>query len=379
MSSIISDELYLRCNTENQFNGTISDFLQDLYVSLSTKPLPIKVTLPDHGWDKFISIIYKAALQEPPEILYDDLIINKDLFGKLSGCIDNRVILGFSGGKDSTAVAHYLVAHGYDVVLYNAKGLNKQYPDEYGSAKSIAEYLGLEMITDNVRVGGHCDYPDNPVKNQLIMARMISWCIENSCYNVAMGMQLFAHDGVSNINYNMSDDCDLNRAFVGAIRQYIPKFDLFVFLRDPIHSIIYLLQQDKSLLDMCNQCVTPYRFRDMRKKYVENKYGVCLPSKRCGYCWKCNIEYLTRAYYGDIEKNDEYIRLHVIPCIRKKIQEFDNTISKTEAASMTDEEIINACIDIDAIVKYIKDESILADIGEISLQKNKNYARREYR
>ena len=80
----------------------------------------------------------------------------------------NNVVVCFSGGKDSTALAVKLKQEGKNVFLYFLKGINKSYSDEYIRASNIASLLNLPLFIDEVHLSGKNMFKENPVKNQVI-------------------------------------------------------------------------------------------------------------------------------------------------------------------------------------------------------------------
>ena len=62
--------------------------------------------------------------------------------------VNNTVILGFSGGVDSSVCAHLLIRQGYNVV-----GLYLDNADERARdfALSTADFMGIELIISRTR------------------------------------------------------------------------------------------------------------------------------------------------------------------------------------------------------------------------------------
>ena len=95
---------------------------------------------------------------------------------------NNKLLLLFSGGKDSTAAAIRFKELGYDVILYFLQGINPAYMDEIDRAKAVAEKLELPLVIEYMKVSGSGDFLENPTKNQLILSFAINYGIEHNIY-----------------------------------------------------------------------------------------------------------------------------------------------------------------------------------------------------
>ena len=100
----------------------------------------------------------------------------------------NRMIVCFSGGKDSTATALYWVEQGYEVYLYHLKGINKTYKDEWKSAEVVAEKLNLPLIIEEIELQGNQDWVEHPLKNMIVANMALQYGIRNkiTC-NISFG------------------------------------------------------------------------------------------------------------------------------------------------------------------------------------------------
>lgn len=207
---------------------------------------------------------------------------------------DNSVIVCCSGGKDSVALAIKLKKQGYHVILYFVKGANKSYPEEAQRIPEIAQYLNVPYyIEERFKFSGKSDFPDNPVKDQLISAMALNYAYEIGCNcNVAFGTTI-NNDSVTKNSFltAWSDTLEMQRAFETFIRHYIPKFNYIIDLDTELETID-IINKNYNILELTQSCVMPYRFRNKLKAINEEKYEIILPEHRCGSCQKCCREYI---------------------------------------------------------------------------------------
>ena len=217
------------------------------------------------------------------------------------------IIICCSGGKDSTAVALKLKEEGHNIILYYVKGINKAYPDEEKRIDKIANYLQVPYyIEDRFKFTGHSDFPDNPIKNQLILSMAANYAYEiNIGCNIAFGD--FKDDTVEkcNIMTSWSDTVEMNQAYLQFIKHYIPAFNYIAPFKYEFDSI-NILYKYYHILPLTQSCIMPQRFRNSLKQHNEEKYQINLPDNRCGSCYKCCREYIQFYLLGLYEFNEGY-------------------------------------------------------------------------
>lgn len=133
---------------------------------------------------------------------------------------NNTIIVCCSGGKDSTALAIKLKEQGYGICLYYVKGINKAYPEEEKQISKIAKYLNVPYyIESRYKFSGKTDFPDNPIKNQLIISMALNYAYEtnNNC-NIAFGD--FTKDTIDKVDFmtSWSDSIEMHKAFMYFIK-----------------------------------------------------------------------------------------------------------------------------------------------------------------
>lgn len=227
-----------------------------------------------------------------------------------------NIIVCFSGGKDSTALAYLLKNSGYNVYLYHVKGINKAYPDEWKRAKEIANYLELPIYFDTIKFQGKLDFPEHPMKNMIIANNAIRYGITNNIgIQIATGNFL---DGeiAHGIFYTSGDDMpEVWDVYEHIMQKIIPQFHMTFMLADT-NETLEILMKDKQLLELTQSCVGAQRFRQWNHDNNEKKYGVKLLKNRCGSCWKCALEYIYLADHDKQEYNEGYYR-HCLDVLKK--------------------------------------------------------------
>lgn len=217
------------------------------------------------------------------------------------------VIVCISGGKDSTATTLHFIKEGYKVFLYHMLNVNKCYPDEHKRVQEIADYLDVPVFFDDVKVSGNHMYIEHPLKNFVLVDGAIHYALSMGISNIAIGD--FQTATLENNAFEVSggDCCELWDKYKAIIREIIPDFDLLMPLNSADDSLSTLLQ-DKHLLELSQSCMGTFRFREYKRQYNINKYGVKLMEHRCGSCWKCAVEYIYYADHDFIDYNKDYYK-----------------------------------------------------------------------
>lgn len=241
-----------------------------------------------------------------------------------------NIIVLFSGGKDSTATAIHYKNRGWNVYLYHLRGVNKEYPNEFESAKSIAEQLDLPLYVDTVYLSGKKSYVEHPMKNIIIATMALQYGILNNIgIKIACGNYRYDYADKSDFHINGADKIDTWHSYEHIIQTIIPKFNVHVPLRNYLDTINLMLEQPE-LIKFTSSCMMPHRFRAYKRDYVQNKHGIQLMTNRCGCCVKCCREYIYLVDFDVIELDESYYTYCLQICYNNIIKEGEviNTISE---------------------------------------------------
>lgn len=286
-------------NISPQFVGLISTYVGYLYEQFSVKPLPNSIKIPNDSWKPFIKTLYKGNKQEEPEYIIDSTLIPDFYKGVTSN--EDKVILAFSGGKDSTANLLYLLDEGKDVTCVFTKGINRSATQESEHAQEIADMYNVKLVFDQIAIGGKTDYFENPVKNIFIISRLLEYGISNGCTVISIGE---THNLVSDemdIMYNYSDSVDFIKQFESAMQTHVPTFKVDWIFKEESTDISYIIHNHPEVIPHLHSCLMPTRYRKMQLTFTEkyhlhaditrpNEEGI-MPD-RCMNCWKCMAEWL---------------------------------------------------------------------------------------
>lgn len=220
----------------------------------------------------------------------------------------NNVIICFSGGKDSTATAIKYKEMGYNVYLYSVNHINPSFSDETKCAKEIADKLGVPIYIDDIRLlGRHC-WMEHPMKNMIIANGALNYGISNG-----IGTRIvFGNYTTSYLNDNPFDRCagdcvDMWHSYESIINEIIPNFKIELYLENMNHTLD-IITEHRDILDSTLSCLCRHSLRDFRHQWVLEKFGVNLPKRRCGSCYKCCVEYIYMADHKLIDFSKDYYR-----------------------------------------------------------------------
>ena len=221
---------------------------------------------------------------------------------------NKKVYVGLSAGLDSVYQATHLKALGYEVTAVHLKGLNKQSAEqEYASAKSIAQKLGIKLIVVNFKTPKQ-ELPDNPFKNQLVLSIMLDRGIKEGVYRYALGSDWCSSLNASAEKFTLTDSIEVNKSFENFVKKHYKPFEL-LFIDEKVKKVQrlgYIMQNNMALFEDISSCISPQRFRQYWKAECEKKYRIGLPKNRCGKCYKCCMEYLLLCELGLGLKQEGY-------------------------------------------------------------------------
>ena len=220
-----------------------------------------------------------------------------------------NIIVCFSGGKDSFAVARYYQKRKYNVYLYHLKGLNATYCGEYSEhfiAQKASEYLGLPLIIEEVSYAGYHEWVEHPMKNMVMATRALSWGIRNGVTTrIAVGTfkTAFISDNVFAV---CAGDCvEMWKAYDKVIRRIIPRYRT-LYPNENYQTAYDIIKDEPQALEVLVSCMTPNRFRRAFRERTISRYGIDLLPNRCGCCWKDCVEYVWFADRGILPLNKRY-------------------------------------------------------------------------
>lgn len=295
----------LSIQNNNNNNDCFFDSINKLYDLFTTEIFPTEVLIPK-GFEELIKLLYKRHNQKQPKINTYLLQTNK-----LNENTNKNVILGYSGGMDSSYLALYLKNNGYDVTLFHLKGLNKCYPKEDEFAKIFAKQNNFKYIEKVIKHNNKEFFIDNPIKNQLILSLMLDYGIKNNIFNFALGDDLCTNIEDAKIGMTITDSKEVNELFWIGVQNYFKNANLITIDKNvrKIDRIKYIIKNES--LDYIYSCISPHRFNNKLHNDNSKKYNVKILDGRCGSCYKCCMEILLLSelnYIYDKEKNKDLIK-----------------------------------------------------------------------
>ena len=220
---------------------------------------------------------------------------------------NSRAIVGFSGGKDSTAVALKLKAEGITPLLFHVKGINPAYPGERQAAENVAASIGAKMLVLEVKRSGKCAHIENPAKNQVILGFMVDYGQRHGIGIYGQGGTADEECGYINFSAGYSDGREM---FWAADRLYGAALDGYTYrhgmLKNDTDSLLTLLQHSPGTIGAIQSCMMPVRYKGQLIKRNTAKHGVKLLPGRCGSCYKCALEYLHYSLAGFLPWSDGF-------------------------------------------------------------------------
>lgn len=286
----------------HDFNGHFTQPMLDVYATVASDPLPPTLQAPA-GLVPLLELVYAGkpfACDTRPYVSRILEVAQSPAPQASAVPIDTKkIIIGYSGGKDSLACLLLALSYKLKPILFHVVGLNRSYPGELEAVEEIAARVGVPVVYPTVHLLGRHDYPDNPVKDQLILAMMVDYGLRIGCQRFTQGVESTNTLKKSNINYNWSDAKEMFDAFnTHYLQPQWPGYRWEWMVETHSHSYHIIHSLDPSLLELTNSCVTPHRFQLMRRQQCMDKYGLHLRENTCGTCWKCCVDYLNMLAIG---------------------------------------------------------------------------------
>lgn len=299
----ITDEL----NTEEfkvTFKSRSKTFTQlgvDLFNIFNLKAFKKNVVIPE-GFNNIIQLLYnKFEISAPnvTEIPYNavNLTDNKEV-----------VILTFSGGLDSCYQALKLKEQGYEVHLFHMSNANR-YENGQGTkvAKEFAAAHNFKFIEAKLS-NGYKYWPENPLKNQMILTTIIDYCIDNGYNRISLGESLALSTVETVAGINTTDSKDLTYMFIDDLKKYVNNLVILEVEGTPSKLDKLNLLSKYNSIDLYYSCLQAGRFNASRHKQAETKFNIKLPLHNCGcYCRKCATQNLLLYYGGVMTYPEEFI------------------------------------------------------------------------
>lgn len=214
--------------------------------------------------------------------------------------LKDKVLVGFSGGKDATAVVLKLRRAGKKVELFYTRGINRAYPGEYDACVKIANALRLPLHVMEVRVVGKQDWVENPMKNQFILGCMVD-------YGSRVGIAEYVQGGLEcdtcetqAFGSGYSDGREMFEATQSFFQTVYPDYLYhYSLLKNDTDSFLTVLKEAPQLIPMIHSCMGPLRYKANLRRTNETKYNIELMPNRCGSCYKCSLEALHLHMVGE--------------------------------------------------------------------------------
>lgn len=270
-----------------------------LALSIEADPMPASLFGYPPELYPALNVVYRS--QARPPLLADPMPLGPVHLRDVPG----RVIVSFSGGKDSTAAALVLRTRGLSPLLFYVKNINPAYSTEQRAAERVAAALGMPLIVVSCHVKGVPAYVESPVKNQVIQAAAIDWAMANGGREFAMGN--LEEDRAAELNPRAfgSDPIELMEAVAVAHAAMIDGYKWHRrLLRNDTDSMAKVLRYAPEVLPLIQSCMMPVRYKDRLANHNRKKYDVRLMPGRCGSCFKCAVEWLLLMFLGHVRHNE---------------------------------------------------------------------------
>ena len=308
--------------------GIAFEAVKTIYEQFGNPDMP-QILHCHNGMENFLA----AATQNTAQIIPD----KGDLKAEFQTIDDRKVLLAYTGGKDSVAATIRLKKAGYDVSLFFIKGLNKAYPKELDCAEKIAEILGCKLYVSEVKITGKNSHPDNPVKNQLILSLMTDFGLKHGFNCFSSGILNVTNP---NYEYDWSDSGELMETFKAFMRK---AFKGWKYIENgatkEAENLAELLKHPKAkeLWNLKSSCVGANRFRKTYREQNEAKFKIKLSENQCGSCYKCCYEYVVKSALSAAKPNIEYLKkcLNILTGDKKKTYDITDYSSGQEWAKGT--------------------------------------------
>lgn len=264
----------------------------DMFNIFNSKVFASNIAIPEH-FEQFVCDIYgKFGFAKPnmTAIPYKTITLKEN---------DKVVVLAFSGGLDSCSRALSLMDMGYEVHLFHMANANRY---EQGLAtkccEEFANKFNMPLFIAKLSNGDKA-YPENPIKNQMILGAMVDYCIDNDFNQIAVGEFLELTLDETTMGVNVTDARCVTLDYIQSLKHIIPNL-VFLDAEKHLSKLDKLrILNDNDAIDLYYSCLTQGKFNNMRHKECERTYHISLQKHNCGcYCRKCATHNLLLHYGG---------------------------------------------------------------------------------
>ena len=281
--------------------GYFTDIVSRLYTDIEQKPLPLSLSPLPRRFNLLVRCLYSGSCL-PRVSFSDDLPEIPDVENP------DDILIGFSGGKDSTAVAVKALQLGLKPTLGFVKGLNRAYPDELTRAQQTAEKLNLPFVVFETHLKGKRAWVENPIKNQLILALLVDHGLKFNICQHAQGNLYRDSNKAIDLDMGLSDTIEMYDVAAAVYGSYIKNFKLFsTMLKNGTDSFLTIFNYNPNLFEHLSSCMMPYMYKKSMRERITKKFNVELLDGRCGCCYKCADEFLHFTLFGLVPFNEPYI------------------------------------------------------------------------
>jgi hypothetical protein len=200
----------------------------------------------------------------------------------------------------------FLKESGRSIVAYTMANMNRSCGgQELKAMKAVCEKVEVPVVEARYVGNFKKDNPyrkhwaENPIKNQMIMATMVDWCIENGCRTISLGEKdnFFLKDCVPGTNF--TDASEVSHTFIECVNRHVgidyltmplsmTKFDeLKIAMKYGVEDLFFSCFSGRA----SNKC----------HETNQRKYGITLWKNNCGCsCRKC-AHYNLLLHYGGVK------------------------------------------------------------------------------
>lgn len=293
------------CKEDKNIHWLLDD-IEHLYSQLSSKNYnkPLIPKKYHSSFKKLCNIFKDNSDYDVPETFYDKKIEPLNL----PNYDTNNIIICFSGGKDSIALTLKCLKKGYNVYLYTLKHINASLSDESKWANEVAEKLNVPIFIDDIKLKGHNDWMEHPMKNMIIANGALNYGIKNNI-GTRIWFGNYTTSYLEDIDFaRCAGDCmDMWESYNEIITNIIPGFHIECDL-ETMGETLEIITPQKDILDLSLSCLCRHSLRQYRWNWVKETFDIELPKNRCGSCYKCCVEYIYMADHNLIKFSKDYYK-----------------------------------------------------------------------
>lgn len=347
----------LSINENSVGRSQFTNYMLYLFQVTSEETYPRRLKVPTMEFYDYIKILYNRSGQEMPELYIDEEFKTINIPDK-----PDRVVLAFSGGKDSVAHAAFLKDYNMNPTLYYIKGINRSYPNELNVAIDVATKLECNYVVDSITFSGKVSRAESPVKNHLILSLIIEYMRQNNLTRCACGTYIEDNLERTSTYFGLSDAWELYLAFEKGVKSIFPNFHWLCWFNSEFQALCYLVNKHPELIPLYQSCILPDRYRPNIKRLNEQKYHTTFMPNRCMSCWKCAQEYMILSQLNYLPEPSPELYQHIIDQFRKDLPKVMDEKEYENFDVSSDQACVEHYILEDDWEKYHTMEGVLKDI-----------------